>query len=260
MTNKMALVVAVVLGVLSIVLIRQYVQKLQQDHQLSLMLKPAFVASRDLEIGTQIADDMIATADFPGQAMERMFGQSRITDKATIMGAKLTTKVIAGQVLTRDHFPANLVIQKSLRGKFKNDYRAITVGIDPIRGVAGMLRPGDYIDIIATIQFSNADETAGPPMVVTRTILKNVLILATDDKLSPEDVRPGEAYASLTLRLTPKDCNRLVWTMSKGATITTTYVQQGAPEEPGWNSVMPETLFDEVRAEIEAILTQSRGG
>lgn len=255
----MALMVAVVLGVLSIVLIRQYVQKLQDEFRATLALKPAYVAARDLPPGTVIGDNEIATADFPGAAMERMFGASRITDKNTILGAKVVTQVSAGQVFTRQHFPdISVGAKNTLRNKFGREYRALTIGMDTVRGVAGMLRPGDYVDLHATITFTAADSDQQSSVTVTRTILKNVLILATGDKLAPEDVRPGESYSSLTLRVLPKDANRLLFVLTKGGTLSASYVQQGAPEDPGWSTVSAEVLWDEIRGEFEAIV--SRGG
>lgn len=98
------LLVAASFGCASVVMVRQYVQTLQREHQLSLMLKPAYVAARDIPTGAMILEEDIATADFPGQAMERMFGSSRITDKSTIIGAGAATDIRVGQVFTRDQF------------------------------------------------------------------------------------------------------------------------------------------------------------
>lgn len=92
------------LWVLGVVLIRHYVAKLQANHNSGLSLSVAFVAARDLEPGTLLTEADVSTADFPGSATERMFGDSRIMDRHTILGARTTSRLAAGQVFTRHHF------------------------------------------------------------------------------------------------------------------------------------------------------------
>jgi pilus assembly protein CpaB len=257
-TNKLALVVAVVLGFLSIVLIRRYVENIEQRHRFDLVPKPALVAARDIAPGTVITENDIDTVEFPGKLLDQAFKDSRIPieSKGTIVNARTVFEIKAGQVFQRYHFPDIGVGRRNdLKGKFGREYRAFTIPIDPVRGVAGMLRPSDYVDIISTIQFT---DLSGSSTTATRTVLRKVLILAVDDKLNPEDVRPGTTYSSLTLRLTPKDCNRLMFVMSKGGSLQCTYVQEGSGEEAGWDTVTAETLYDEVSRELEAL--QRRGG
>lgn len=252
MTNRLALVVAVVLGVLSIVLIRRYVQKIEDDHRFQLVPVPALVAARDIPSGTVLGDADVETTEFPSQVMTRMVGDSRIPvdSKATIVNARTINDIKAGQIFQRYHFPdlGPSGRRNDLKSKVTRD-RAITIPMDAIRGVAGMLRPNDYIDLIGTITFT--DQTGGS-VTVTRTLLKNVFIIAVDDKTNPEDVTGRTVYSSLTLRLTPRDCNKLLYCMSKGGMLYATYVPDGAKDQStGWDTVSPEQLFDEIVGELQ---------
>lgn len=254
----MALVVAVVLGVLSIVLIRRYVENLEAKYRFEVLPQPYLVAARDIAPGTVIGENDIDTAEFPGNPTNRALGSAKVENKQTIVGARLVSEIKAGQIFTRLHFPdlGTGARKNDLKGKFTNQYRAFTLPIDETRGVAGMLRPGDYVDLAATIQFT--DQT-GTSTTATRTILKNAYVLATNDKTSAEDVRPGERYGSLTLRLTPRDCNRLLFVTAKGGTLQCLYVQPNSPEEAGWNTVTAETLYDEIARELDEVRGRSGG-
>lgn len=263
MTNKLALVVAVVLGVLSIVLIRRYVQNLEDKYRFDLIPVPALVAARDIAPGTQLTENDIMTAEFPTRFLDQALKDSRIPieSKGTIVNARTVASIKEGQVFQRYHFPDLTPggTQRSLKGKFGREYRAITIPMDMIRGVAGMLRPGDYVDIHGTITFS---DTSGNSITTTRTILKKALILAVDDKLSAEEVRPGSTYSSLTLRLTPKDCNRLLYCISKsgGTGLHCTFVQETSQEEAGWDVIVPDELYEEIRGEVEQSFRGGRRG
>jgi pilus assembly protein CpaB len=95
--------------------------------------------------------------------------------------------------------------------------RAITVGLDPISGVAGFLKPGNHVDVLATI--------AEDDITVTLTVLQDVELLALgqESQPTPEDKpkassRPAreEAQPTATLAVTPEQAQRLVLAESKG--------------------------------------------
>ncbi|MGD8236930.1 MAG: Flp pilus assembly protein CpaB [Armatimonadota bacterium] len=95
--------------------------------------------------------------------------------------------------------------------------RAITVGLDSISGVAGFLKPGNHVDVLATV--SEDDIT------VTLTVLQDVELLALGQEAqpTPED-RPDasgkparvETQPTATVAVTPEQAQRLVLAESKG--------------------------------------------
>jgi len=95
--------------------------------------------------------------------------------------------------------------------------RAITVGLDAVSGVAGFLKPGNHVDVLATITQDDA--------TVTLTVLQDVELLALgqESQPTPED-RPKasgkparvESQPTATLAVTPEQAQRLVLAESKG--------------------------------------------
>src|SRR5690606_18973047 len=99
--------------------------------------------------------------------------------------------------------------------KFPKDQRAVTIPVSRTAGLSGMLKPGDYVDIVVTMDLIDPQ---GNTLQVTRTLFKNVMILATDTNTSPYDPS-SRGYSTLTLRLRPEECNKLLHCINKGAVV-----------------------------------------
>ncbi|MEI7904826.1 MAG: Flp pilus assembly protein CpaB [Candidatus Firestonebacteria bacterium] len=97
-------------------------------------------------------------------------------------------------------------------------FRAACVAVDDISGINGMIRPGDFVDVIGTF------EESGSRGVFTSTVLQNVRVLALDDDYTgaaPAGKRnadftgvTGRSTASLALE--PSDAEILAFAESKG--------------------------------------------
>lgn len=82
-------------------------------------------------------------------------------------------------------------------------HRAITVAVDEINSISGMLEPGDTIDLIATV------DRAGRPS--TYPLLQSVLVMATGQR-SVDDPKSGERrqFSTVTLDTTPQQAQSLI--------------------------------------------------
>lgn len=242
MTNKLALVVAVVLGALSIVGIRLYVEQLEQKQLYMMNLVDVLVASRDIPAGKVFGPEDVEIAQFPAHVMDQAFRKSNVTDKTTIIGLKTVEPISAGQVLQQYHFQKTTQRQKL---NFPKEYRAITIPISRVAGVAGLLRPSDQVDILINTQMQ--DERSAS-IVLTRTLLRNVLVLAVDSNTDP--FTELSSYNTVTLRLRPDECNKLAYCLYNGAAIHLTYVQPGTPEGTGYDTVTGNDIWNEVEPEL----------
>ncbi|MCW8140038.1 MAG: Flp pilus assembly protein CpaB [Planctomycetota bacterium] len=241
MTNKLALVVAVVLGVLSIVGIRLYVDKLEKQHQIRQNLIDVFVASRDLAPGRALTREDVEIGQFPAAFIDAAFRKTNITDINTIVGERTVESVVAGQVLQQYHFQK----RTTRRFTFDKEYRAITIPMNRVGGVGGLLRPADQVDVLVNMPLS--DQT-GASLAVTRALFRNVLVLALDTNTDPFMDFGG--YATVTLRLRPEDCNKLAFSLYNGASIHLTYVQPGTPEPTGYDSTVADHLWQDIKGEL----------
>lgn len=94
--------------------------------------------------------------------------------------------------------------------------RAVAVALDPLIGVAGFLKPGDRVDVVATFEVNDAK--------VTRTVLQDVLLLAIGSSIRPEeekrsamerDARAKE-QPNATLAVTPEQAEKLILAETDG--------------------------------------------
>jgi len=83
--------------------------------------------------------------------------------------------------------------------------RAVTVPVSAKTGVAGFVFPGDRVDIVLT-QTVNGEE--GQPLKAAETVLRNLRVLATDQRTSQKTTENGKtvvrAFRTVTLEVTPK--------------------------------------------------------
>ena len=113
---------------------------------------PALVTSRYIPSGTRIEKDMVETKQMP-----RAFIQP---------GALKTFEEAEGQVALAPFAPGEQVLANKLTATgvalalaVPPGKRAVTVAVDPAGGVAGLLKPGDLVDVLATVEDGNSLKT-----------------------------------------------------------------------------------------------------
>ncbi len=95
--------------------------------------------------------------------------------------------------------------------------RAISVGVNAVTGVSGLIWPGDHVDVLLT-QKDNARSTPLAERVFSETVLKNVRVIAIDQKIvqgasgSPADTAAAaqaKVYRTVTIEVTPRESEKV---------------------------------------------------
>jgi len=88
--------------------------------------------------------------------------------------------------------------------------RAVTVPVSEKTGVGGFVFPGDHVDMMLTQTINGAD---GQALNTTETILKNLRVLATDQKTETTTNEDGKtvvkAFRTVTMEATPKIAEKI---------------------------------------------------
>ena len=95
--------------------------------------------------------------------------------------------------------------------------RAITVPVNSSTGVAGFVFPGDRVDIVLTQEVAGGGE--GPPLKVSETVVRNVRVLATDQRTDSkgEDGKTlVKTFSNVTLEATPRIAEKVAVAQSIG--------------------------------------------
>lgn len=93
----------------------------------------------------------------------------------------------------------------SLAGRLEPGYRAYTVRMDDVSGVAGFVLPGDKVDVLFT---QDKGRNARTVNLVSEILLQNVEVLAVDLNDDPLSELP-QVFARATLSVTVEDAKKL---------------------------------------------------
>jgi pilus assembly protein CpaB len=94
----------------------------------------------------------------------------------------------------------------------------VTVPVSAQNSVAGFVFPGDRIDLMLTQSVSGGGD--GEPLKVSETILRNLRVLATDQRMDAlgADGKPVvQTYSNVTLEVTPKIAEKIAVAQTVGS-------------------------------------------
>ncbi len=163
------------------------------------------LAAADLSWGTVITADMVKTA---AVAKEYMPAGS-FSNPAELVGRVLVTPINLNEPIVESRLAPKDVTTGGISAVVHPGMRAIAVPGDKVMGLAGLIQPGNHVDILVTIQDPQNDR-----LHITKTVLENIRVLATGAdvswgiKLEPVDV--------FTLEVTPKEAQDLSLATSQG--------------------------------------------
>ena len=98
----------------------------------------------------------------------------------------------------------------SLSAVIEKGKRAVTVAVDDVRGVAGFIFPGDFVDVALT----RTDSSAGPQNF-SAVILQHVKVLAIDQMAGQRQEHPTVAKA-VTVEVDPEQALRILLAANVG--------------------------------------------
>jgi len=168
------------------------------------------VAARQLRAGTllkpeDLAAERRAAADVPAGARSDIQAA-----RDELLGAMVRRNLARGDpVLPGDALnPGDRGFLAAVLGP---GMRAVTVGVDAVSGLAGLVWPGDRVDLILT-QSQEGSAIPAARRVSSETVLQDVRVIAIDRQMvqgatseSPE----SQAARTVTLEVTPSDAERV---------------------------------------------------
>jgi pilus assembly protein CpaB len=176
------------------------------------------VAKKALPAGTIIDPDSFSYQPWPKELMQAAYYVQGSPDAnpQSLVGTVVRYPITAGQPVTR----GSLVGPQDrgfLAAALGTGMRAITVPVNASTGVAGFVFPGDHVDLVLTQQVEGGGD--GPALKVSETIVRNVRVLATDQRVTDKD-KDGKievkTFANVTLEVTPRIAEKVAVAQSMG--------------------------------------------
>jgi len=216
----MLLSLSMVASAVAIMIVLGIVKRAEQkvsEAQLPADTVVAVVAARDLNVGVTIGpDDVVEAYLIPSMLPDG--GTFATVDE--LIGRTPRERVLANEIV-RERRLALADAGIGLNAIVEPGQRAMSVSVDSESGVAGFIRPGNYVDVIVTIR---PDGRQTDTKWVSHTFLQGARVLAVGRRVNDQDQgklpesRPVSTRdkPTVTLELAPDQAEALALASSKG--------------------------------------------
>jgi pilus assembly protein CpaB len=221
--QRLILIIGIILGVVAVVMLNVYLtqqkRKVDEDAQkkvetikneLQTNQTAVLIAKEDILRGAAIASTQLEVKIIPNQFVQ----PQAVTSLDRVSGMLTIAPISKGEQVTLSKltYPKQSA-GEGLAGVTPPGKRAITISVDNISSLAGMIKPGDYVDIITQVNIPVQTPQGQQVSQVVIPLFQNVLILAvgqdilainyhspdaTGGKLDCFCARAGKAAFSLT--------------------------------------------------------------
>ncbi len=200
--NKVAMVplaVGVVVGGLAIKLGLDTLQEAKASGKTEVV--QAVVAVAEIPVTYEITPEMVKIVDTPKTPLLGTDGYSMSKD---VIGRVVYATIPAGAAI-RESLLAPEGTPPGLRVRIEQGYRAVSVKIDEVSGVAYQLQPGAFVDVFAVMTANRS----GSKKSTSRLVLQKVEVGAIGRTLSSGGGSKSKAAKSVTLLVQDKDVPKL---------------------------------------------------
>ncbi|MFY9859963.1 MAG: Flp pilus assembly protein CpaB, partial [Candidatus Cybelea sp.] len=200
-TRRTTLLIAIILAVGTGWLTLTYLSSLRPPQN---EMRPVLIATQEIAARSRITDSMFRTEQRPANSLQ----PDAIGNANAAVGSLALVTIPSGSQLTSSDLGSNVAFALPVR--LQPGMRAVSIPVDRVKGVSGMILPGDRVDVIA-IPPGNSG-SGGPPRAVT--IFRGIRVLAVGTNLENASATPSpeeQTAATVTLEVNPKQADTLAW-------------------------------------------------
>lgn len=152
---------------------------------------------------------------------------AKVTKDVVTDSKQLTDRITLQELAEGEPVPVSAVVKRSISKALAygipENYRALTVAVDDVSGVANFIRPGDYIDLVGLFTDPSGE------LSVAITVLQDTLVLAVNSATGvpqgqkegqeaeePAKSRRGEKDRMVTLAVTAHEAQLLALSDFRG--------------------------------------------
>jgi len=192
--NRSALIAALIMALLGGFLLFAYLKRFEEEASGGAPVK-LLVARKQIEPGQVVTEDMLATRVVPTAYVETR--AVRESEKSRILGLRMATPVQAQQTLMWTDLAIAADDRRDLSSLVQTGMRAVAVRAANDDKSFALMRPGDRVDVIATLPVE------GSNLRQSVVLLQNILVLAVglDTSLDQNSKGGGNEARELLLNL-----------------------------------------------------------
>jgi pilus assembly protein CpaB len=163
------------------------------------------VAADDIQVGSRVEEHDIRIARFPASGLP----PGAYTKRSQVMGRGVIIPISKGEFV----LPSKLAPENAgagLPALIPPGMRAVSVRVTEVVSVAGFVGPGTRVDVLLTGTPGGSSESQ------TTTVLQNVAVIASGQRLERNAAGEAQATPVITLLASPEDAERLTLASSEG--------------------------------------------
>ncbi len=177
MLKKNPLLIAFVLAVFATLFVYSYISS--RERTLLELSTPVevVVAAQDIPAKTALKEEMLELVEIPKKYVQ----PGAITKIDGVLDQAVSSPVLKGAQIAEGMFLGSNTA--SFAEKVPKGARAFTVAVSRVTAVANLLVPGNYVDLLVTVEVGRTDESGQEvaETMLTKTFLQNKLVLAVNE-------------------------------------------------------------------------------
>jgi len=167
---------------------------------------PVVVAATDLNWGTKLRGEILKTVPYPKESLPKGFVSepSKIEGRIVLVPLKEKEPVLESKLA-----PQNIATG-GVAAVVKQGKRAVSVRGDKVIGLAGLINPGNRVDVLVTVK------DPGTEKEITKIVLEDILVLATGTQVQEKGKGEPSPVDVFTLEVTPEEAEKLSLASNEG--------------------------------------------
>jgi pilus assembly protein CpaB len=171
---------------------------------------PIYVALQNINVGDPLTDAMVALEEWPKDKVP----VGAVTSWEDLEGRRPRTNIYQGEAILDGKLLAKGQTNDPIQG-VPDGMRLKTISVDARRSAAGLLSPGDRVDVQIYV---NRNEAYGITEPVTRIFLQNIRVYAVDQTIekSADGEEARNVAKTVSLIVTPAQANKITLAENMG--------------------------------------------
>lgn len=211
MKSRYIILLSLIFGLLTGYLIYDYLIKVERSIN-NIQYDSVVVAAVDVPAKSRVSESMLELKKAP---VEYIHPQA-VRKKEGAVGAITVAPLIKGEQVIKNRITTQSEVKNGLAYLVPVGRRAVTVAVDEVSGVAGLIRPGDRVDVAATVNIP--DSSGQREIPYSLVVLQDLQVLAVGKAMEDQgDGKNTFDSKTLTLAVTVEQSRPLILASQKGS-------------------------------------------
>jgi pilus assembly protein CpaB len=210
--------------------------------------------AKDITAGNLLKPGDIGSKEVPLASVPAGATMDNEDERRGLVGAMVRRSLGAGELI-RAAYALRPGDHGFLAAVLKGDMRAVTVGVDAMTSTAGLIWPGDRVDLILTQTINDQSRPAGQ-RIVAETVVSDIRVIAIDQRMveGAANGGPSPDARTVTLEVNKNDAQAVQVAIRLGRLSLSVRPADAGPDDHIWPAKPTATFASDVSPALSADL------